>query len=95
MSGLLKMEIRIDPEQKKLLKKIAHLQTQKNKQKVSIAELVRQSVEFWLEKKGKKLLSETDLILMSSNLLQDIDAALEEVGRGKVHPIDDLLKKRA
>ena len=76
-------EMYLREDQLDALRSCAFVLTRKEKKRIAVSEIVRSAVDFWLEKHKAKL-SETDLILSSPDLIQDIRAAVKDLSRGRV-----------
>lgn len=73
-------EIYLTEKQKEILHDLAYVQTKKSKRRVSISELIRTALNWWVEEIGA---DETELVASNPEMLADIKAAKKEMTEGK------------
>ncbi len=80
---MFRTEIYLREDQVTQLKDLSYLKSKKIGKRLGLSELIRQAVDSWLTPYRKKL-DETDRILRAKGLLEDLEAAKNEIGKRKL-----------
>jgi len=74
------------------LKDLSYLKSKQLGKRLGLSELIREAVDNWLTPYRKKL-DETDRMLRSKGLLEDLEAAKAEIGKKKLMGRKEALGK--
>jgi len=80
---MFRTEIYLRDDQVSQLKDLSYLKSKKMGKRLGISELIREALDSWLTPYRKKL-DETDKILRSKGLLEDVEVAKTEIRKGKL-----------
>lgn len=86
-------EVVLDEKQMQVLDTLAFAMTRQKKKRVTRSALIRESINYWLEKVGKSVLSDSEMIILNSTLLDDIAAAKEDLKNGREYTHEEMLKE--
>jgi len=82
-------EVYLRDDQRSKLQDVSFVLSKKENKRVGMAEVIRKAIDEWLKKNVKKL-DETDLILNSSILVQEIGNAQKDLKKGKLLSRDEI-----
>ena len=80
---MFRTEIYLREDQVDKLKDLSYLKSKRMGKRLGLSELIRQAVDSWLAPYRKKL-DETDKILRSKGLLENLEVAKAEIGKRKL-----------
>ena len=80
---MFRTEIYLREDQASQLKDLSYLKSKQMGKRLGISELIREALDSWLKPYRKKL-DETDKILRSRGLLEDLGAVKAEIKKGKL-----------
>ena len=80
---MFRTEIYLREDQASQLKDLSYLKSKQMGKRLGISELIREALDSWLTPYRKKL-DETDKILRSRGLLEDLESTKTEIKKGKL-----------
>lgn|GEM_PF-2248545 len=86
-------EVVLDEKQMQALDALASAMTRQRKKRVTRSALIRESINYWLEKVGKSVLSDSEMIIFNPALLDDIAAAREDLKSGREYTHEEMLNE--
>ncbi|MHC9539094.1 MAG: hypothetical protein AB9903_06200 [Vulcanimicrobiota bacterium] len=86
-------EVVLDEKQMQVLDTLAFAMTRQKKKRVTRSALIRESINYWLEKVGKSVLSDSEMIILNPTLLDDIAAAIEDLKSGTEYTHEEMLRE--
>ena len=89
---MFRTEIYLRDDQMTQLKDLSYLKSKQLGKRLGLSELIREAVDSWLTPYRKKL-DETDRMLRSKGLLEDLEVAKTEIGKKKLMGRKEALGK--
>jgi hypothetical protein len=91
---MIRTEIYLTEEQKQVLTTLAHAESMKINKRVSMADLIRNAVDAYLETRTDfPLVREASLLGQSPSLKRIVEKSLKEVKEGKTRPAQEFLNE--
>lgn len=86
-------EVVLDEKQMQVLDTLAFAMSRQKRKRVTRSALIRESINYWLEKVGKSALSDSEMIILNPVLLDDIAEAKEDLKNGREYTHEEMLKE--